>query len=203
MKNLKKNILFVIGYVVLSAFILLDVTAQTKTKRLPQSSAKMIKCKFNDSDCFIRAANTCQKAVLTTNISMSERMWNPNVPHPTYTQTSRYEIRGMENGRCAFYSKIEKADFKYSEDYISYVMQSNKETRQQTEQSLTETRKAIKQQVGKDGICLFQTEKLVAMLNGWFPKDGNFLYSTKDFEGADCQGTLYNFKLPNQTITIK
>jgi hypothetical protein len=203
MKNFKNTILLLIGGILLSTLVSLDTTtAQTKTEQMQQTSAKMIKCKFNDSDCFIRAADTCRKATFTTNKSMLDGVMNPNVPHPTYTQTTRYEIRGGTNDKCLFYSKVEKADVKFGEDYIKYVMKSNQETRTQTEYQLSETRKTIQQQVGKYGLCSFHTEKLVTMLNGWWQKDGSISFSSKDFESADCQGTLYNFTLPNQNIKM-
>jgi len=164
-----------------------------------EPAVKIIKCKFNYSDCFIGGANTCRKTTFTSNITMLNFM-KPALPIPTYTQTSRYEIRGAENGKCTFYSKVEKSDVKYSEDFILFAVKDRGKTRQEVEQELLEERKEYQQLAGREGLCSFQTEKLIAMLNGWFPKNGEFSYSSKDFEGANCQGTLYNFTLTNQTI---
>jgi len=202
MKNLKNAISLFVGFIMLLALVSPSVIAQKKSKQLQKPSAKILKCKDNDSDCFIRAANTCKKATLTMNKSLLEKMMNPNVPNPTYTQTSRYEIRGKRNGKCTFFSKVEKSDVIFSEDYIRYVMKEEGKTRQEAEQIMSEQREASQQMAGLDGVCSFQTEKLVALLNGWWQKDGGYSFSTKDFEGADCQGKLYNFTLPNQTIKL-
>ncbi len=122
MKNLKNDISLVVGCMLLSTLASLDAIAQTKSKPQQKPSAKIVKCKDNDSDCFIRAANTCRKATLRMNKSLLEKMLNPDIPHPTYTQMYRYEIRGAKNGKCTFYAKLEKADVTFSEDYIRYVM---------------------------------------------------------------------------------
>ncbi len=85
MKNLKIIISWVAACVtgiVLLALISTSVIAQKKSKQLQKPSAKILKCKDNDSDCFIRAANTCKKATLTMNKSSLEKMMNPNVPNP-------------------------------------------------------------------------------------------------------------------------
>jgi hypothetical protein len=187
----------------LSTLASLDAIAQTKSKPQQKPSAKIVKCKDNDSDCFIRAANTCRKATLRMNKSLLEKMLNPDIPHPTYTQMYRYEIRGAKNGKCTFYAKLEKADVTFSEDYIRYVMKDEGKTRQKVEQIMSQEKEGIQQTAGRDGVCSFQTKKLVAMLNGWWQKDGGYSFSTKDFEGANCQGTLYNFTLPNQTIKLQ
>jgi hypothetical protein len=198
MKNLKNAILLVVGCILLSALVSLDATAQTKSKGNRKPSAKIVNCKDDDSGCFIRAANTCQKATVTMNKPLM--IMNLDVPSQTYTQTTRYEIRGRQNGKCVFYSKIEKADVKYSEDYIRNIMKDEGKTRQQVEQIMSEGRESYRQTAGRDGVCFFQTKKLVEILDGWWQKDGGVRFSTKDFEGADCQGTLYNFTLPNQTL---
>ncbi|MBA2501519.1 MAG: hypothetical protein H0V27_01440 [Pyrinomonadaceae bacterium] len=200
MKNLKNAISLFVGFIMLLALVSPSVIAQKKSKRQRNPSVRIVKCDNNDSDCFIRAANTCQKATLT--MTKPLLTWNPNVPHPTHTQVTRYEIRGRQNGKCTFYSKLEKNDIEYSEDYIRYVMKEESKTRQEVEQIMLEERQAFQQTVGRDGVCSFQTEKLVAMLNRWWQKDGGVNISTKDFEGANCQGTLYNFTLPNQTIEL-
>lgn len=198
MKSLKNAISLAFWCLLLSTLVSVDATARTKSKRLQKSSAKIVKCKDNDSDCFIRAANICQKATLT--MSQPSSLWNPNAPHPTQTQTSRYEIRGRRNGKCIFYSKIEKNDIDYDEAYVRYLMKEEGKTRQEVEQMLSEQREAFRQTAGRDGVCSFQTERLSALLNRWWQKGGGTSFSTNDFEGADCQGTLYNFTLPNQTI---
>lgn len=199
MKNLKNTILPFVGCVLLSALVSIDAKAQTKSNWFQKTSAKIIKCKDNDSDCFIRAAKTCRKATLQMD-KPPIGLWNPNAPHPTYAQTLRYEIKGEKNGKCTFYSKIEKSDVQYSEDFILFAMKDRGITRQEVEKELSEERQAYQRLAGRDGVCLFQTKKLVDILNGWWQKGGGYKFSTKDFEGADCQGTLYNFTLPNQTI---
>jgi hypothetical protein len=198
MKILKNAISLVFGCVLLLTLVSFNATARTAPKQLQRSSAKIVKCKDNDSDCFIGAAHTCQKATLTMNQPFLP--WNPNAPHPTQTQTARYEIRGRRNGKCIFYSKIEKNDIEYGDDYVRYLMKDEGITRQEVAQMLSEQRDAFRQTVGRDGVCSFQTGKLSAMLNKWWQKGGGVSFSTKDFEAADCQGTLYNFTLPNQTI---
>src|SRR5215207_7659353 len=127
-------------------------------------------------------------------------MWNPAAPHPTHIQVSLYDIRGSREGRCIFYSRVEKSDLEYGEDYIRHVMKEEGKTRQEVEQMMSEQREAFQQVTGRSGICLFRKERLVAMLNRWWQKDGGVSISTKDFEGADCQGTLYDTSLPDRTI---
>jgi len=128
--------------------------------------------------------------------------WNPDAPHPTQVQVARYEIRGGREDKCVFYSKVEKSDVKYGEDYIRYVMKKEVRTRKEVDQMMSEQRQAFRQMEGRFGICSFQQEQLVAMLNRWWQKDGGANISTKDFEGADCQGTLYDFTLPDRTIGL-
>jgi hypothetical protein len=202
MKILTNSILSVLGCFVILTLVCINGCAQLKTKQNQKHSAKTVKCKTNDYACFIQAANSCRRATLTMNKSLLEGMMNPNQPHPTYTRTDLFEIRGLENGQCIFYSKIEKADVKYNEDYILSVIKEEGKTRQEVEQIMAEERKGIQQTAGRNGVCSFPTPKLVAILNGWWQKDGGSSVSSKDFEGAKCQGTLYNFTLPTQTLKL-
>jgi len=189
-----------VGCLVLLALLSPSVLAQKKSQRHGKPSARVVECKDNDTGCFIRAAHTCRKATLTMTKPLS--MWNPAAPHPTHIQVSHYGIRGSREGRCMFYSRVEKSDVTYGEDYIRHVMSEEGKTRQEVEQTLSEERAAFQQVTGRSGICLFQKERLVAMLNRWWQKDGGVSISTKDFEGANCQGTLYDTTLPDRTIGL-
>jgi hypothetical protein len=202
MKNLKNAVLSVIGCVLLLALVCLDTNAQTKSKPMPMQSAKIVNCKTNNSDCFIRAANTCQKATLKMNKPLMNLFPNPDVPAPTYTQSYRFEIRGVENDKCTFYTKVEKSDVKYSEDFILFAIKDRGKSRQEVEQELAGERKEYQQTAGRDGVCSFRTEKLVDMLSGWWQKDGGYRYSSQDFKDGNCQGTLYNSTLPTKTIKL-
>ncbi|CAN5569035.1 hypothetical protein BH10ACI1_BH10ACI1_18480 [soil metagenome] len=198
MKNFKIIISLIVGCLLLVNLVSIDATAQTKRKRRQKVSAKVIKCKDNDSDCFISAAKTCQKSSFTSTKSMLEAMFNPNVPHPNYNSAYYFEIKGIEKDKCIFYEKIEKNEITFSEDYIAYLIKDVGKTRPQVEQIMSEDKEAFQQTVGRDGVCSFQTEKLVDLLTKWFPKDGGYQISTADFEGANCQGTLFNFTVPNK-----
>ncbi len=62
MKNLKITISLVAACVagmVILALISTSVIAQKKSKELQKPSVKIVKCKDNDSDCFIRATSAC------------------------------------------------------------------------------------------------------------------------------------------------
>ena len=70
---------------------------------------------------------------------------NPDVPAPTYTQAYLFEIRGVENDKCTFYTKIEKADVKYSENFIVFAVKDRGKPRQAVEQELADERKEYQQ----------------------------------------------------------
>ncbi len=51
MKNLKKLVWLTAACITLLILLSLDASAQTKSGQLQNPSAKIIKCKNNDSDC--------------------------------------------------------------------------------------------------------------------------------------------------------
>ncbi|MEJ7848568.1 MAG: hypothetical protein WKF92_10820 [Pyrinomonadaceae bacterium] len=108
MKNLKNAISLIGGCMFLSTLVSLDAIAQIKPKPQQKPSAKIVKCKDNDSDCFIRAANTCRKATLTMNKPLLEGMMNPDVPHPTYIQTYRYESGAQKTANVHFTPNLKR-----------------------------------------------------------------------------------------------
>jgi hypothetical protein len=141
-------------------------------------------------------------ATFTTNRPIFSLSSTPEMPLPDYIQTSRYEIRGIENNKCTFYARIVKADVKYSEDFILFAMKDRGETRPKVEQELSEERVQYQQTAGKESVCSFETEKLANILSGWWQKNGGSNFSTNDFEGANCQGSLFNFNLPGKTVKL-
>lgn len=195
-----KWILLVALTVMIGAFITLDTAAQTSSKRLQKPVARVTGCNDNHTDCFIKAAQDCHRAMITT--YPMQRPVNSEIPQAEYSQTIFYEIRGQKSGKCVFYSKIKGSNVIYSEDFIRFAMKDRGETRQAVEKELRDERKEYDQMSGRYALCSFETEELVGILNRWWPKGGGSGFSTRDFEGADCKGTLYKFTIPNQTIKL-
>ena len=84
----------------------------TKATSTASTMVTVKKC-GNDFQCIIDAAKTCTpaKADVTTTVDVG-KMFAPLAPDPSkvpsvmQTQTSHYEIRGLTNGMCVYYSKL-------------------------------------------------------------------------------------------------
>ena len=84
----------------------------TKATSTATTVATVKNC-MNDFQCIVDAAKTCAlaKADVTTTVDIG-KMFAPLAPDPSkvpsvmQTQTSHYEIRGLTNGMCAYYSKL-------------------------------------------------------------------------------------------------
>lgn len=199
MKCKKSKILLAIGGLFLSLFFPPDSIAQMRSKHLSTPSARIIGCNNDHTDCFIKAAENCRRVYIHT---ISTDNPKQGLPHPYYDQEMFYEIRGLKNGKCIFFAKNELSRVFYSEDFIQFAMKDRNKTRQEAKQELAEEKLEYDQTTGQSGLCSFQTEKLVNMLKTWWPKGGGSGFSTKDFDGANCQGTLYNFAFPVRTMRL-
>jgi len=183
---LTKTALMIVACAFLFAAVTSDVTAQQKPKRLQKPQIKIISCKADDEDCFIQAAETCRKANVT--ITKSIDLFGMF----TTTGTSYQEIKGGRNGNCTIYFRTEKVDVKFTEEFIR-KMKVKGATQQQIEQAELKANKNADLTEGMDGVCIYKTETLVALLKKW--KDGNF--STSDWKGGNCRGTMFD-----QTVRI-
>lgn len=123
------------------------------------SESKKIKCAENDFDCFSRAAENCRKAEFVFTDSA-------NMGDFTITKSDFYEIKEGNREQCRVYMKNlrwDSAPAKYTDE-------------------------RMKNTFGKDGVCTFSSEKLIALLGRW--KNGRF--STEDFRGFGCKGTYFS-----------
>ncbi|MEM2955044.1 MAG: hypothetical protein QW625_03800 [Candidatus Nanoarchaeia archaeon] len=141
-----------------------------------------------DIDCFIAAVSqNCTPAKVTNNVTL-------DIFGVTQTQTSYYETKGLEAGKCIFYSRIEKIDLTFPPGTPQDIIDQQKEIYKKFE--------------GRDGNCKFSSSDLVAVLSRW--KEGHFNGSasctliderwnctyTGDWEVAeDCQGMLFSQEL--------
>ncbi len=158
------------------------VIAQTKSKRRQAAKVAPIVCKENDEDCFIQAAETCRKANII--LTYSRIMLNVFQTSGTTYQ----EIRGGRNGNCTFYFRYEKADIKFTEEYIQKLKERG-ETQEEIEQKEKDASESVKLTEGKYGLCTFKTERLVELLKKW--KTGAFAYPD-DWQGGNCRGTIFD-----------
>lgn len=173
--------IFVIAWILLMA-VSVDLIGQTKTKRRQPARKGKIVCAENDEDCFIQAAETCRKASGT--ITYSTIMFKI---FQTSGATYR-EIRGGRGGKCAYFFRYEKADVKFTEEYIQKLKKRG-ETQEEIEQKEREASESAKSTEGKYGICAFKTERLVALLKKW--RTGAFSYPD-DWQGGNCRGTIFD-----------
>lgn len=173
--------IFVMAWMLLIV-VSVDLIGQTKTKRRQTGQIKKIVCAENDEDCFIQAAETCRKAsLISTSSSIMFNVFQTS-------GTGYREIRGGRNGNCTYYFRYDKADIKFTEEYIQKLKERG-ETKEEIEQKEREASESVKSTEGKYGICTFKTERLVALLKKW--KTGAFAYPD-DWQGGNCRGTIFD-----------
>jgi hypothetical protein len=182
MNNLKKTISMIAACAVLFASVSFEAVAQTNSKRRRAARVAPVVCTENDEDCFIQAAETCRKASVTLKYSTITL----NVFQTS--GTTYQEIRGARNGSCTYYFRYEKADIKFTEEFIR-KMKERGETQEEIEQKEKDASESVQSTRGKYGICTFKTERFVTLLKKW--KTGAFSYPD-DWQGGNCRGTMFD-----------
>jgi hypothetical protein len=179
---MRKNISIFVAACLLLVVVSAGVFGQRKSMRRSATRVPPVVCRDGDEDCFIRAAETCRKAGLTVTGSLDL------LGIFTTTGTSYREIRGRQNGDyCAIYFKTGKTDVKFTEEFVR-KMKERGVTDEQIEQKELEANRTADLAEGSDGICTFKRAKLVALLRKW--KSGSF--SSEDWKGGDCRGTMFD-----------
>lgn len=131
---------------------------------------KIIDCGTN-LDCFINASKECKPAKV---------IYIMNIPVLGISGTSYLEIQGIETSKCILYLRTEKKETIFPAGYPQDTAEMMKRLNEKLE--------------GKDGICKFEINDLVSVLEKW--KEGSFSFSTETegLEGAEeCRGEMFEW----------
>lgn len=98
-----------------------------------------------------------------------------------------YELQGMENDKCLFYSRNENYTFFYSEEFIQNALDSGV-TQEEINEQLQITNQQYESLESLEGVCKYPVQDLVDMLRGW--EQGNFSFSSENYQKYNCTGNL-------------
>ena len=176
-----EHISIIVGGILLLTSLPLAMIAQTKSRPRQKPPAEMIHCTGDDRVCFYNAVETCRRANVTSTITMDI--------YGTMTQvsTSFMEVRGKRNSRCMIYYRTEKNDLKFSANFIA-KMKEKGASQQQIEEAEMRANQSADTTEGLNGVCGFKLAALTVLVKNW--KAG--LFSTDDWKGANCRGTMFD-----------
>lgn len=132
-----------------------------------------------DTACFVQAVASCSSATVTWVVEMD--MLGALTTSRTYL-----EIRGQEDDRCLLYVRTEGGSITFSSELIDQLRASGLTDEQIAEQQ-QQANDSVETTRGLEGMCRMAPGELVAMLRRW--QAGS--YSTEDWEGQDCQGSMF------------
>src|SRR5438876_3497464 len=69
-RTMKKTVTTIVACALLFALVAFNATAQTNSKHRQMTQAKTVRCKNDDMECFLQAAETCRKANITVTQSI-------------------------------------------------------------------------------------------------------------------------------------
>lgn len=123
-------------------------------------------------DCLINASESCTPAKVLVETSAE-------VFGIAYVESTQLkEVKGLENGKCEYYTIIQDYDFSYTEDGKQALIDQGYAESEIPD--LEEEQKELS--LGLNDTCLFETSDLVNLLNN--EKEGSF--SSSDWDVADC-----------------
>ena len=136
-------------------------------------------CK-DDMDCFIRAAQTCQRAKMSGTSSLF-------IFGVTITSRGATLIRGGSLDACKVYMRSERVEVKIDEELTQQLI-ANGMTRQELVQKQREATRMAHEMDGMDGTCVFKTKVYLALLKKWHGGAS----STSDWKLGQCQGRMFS-----------
>ncbi|MEX2017483.1 MAG: hypothetical protein WD876_03345, partial [Candidatus Pacearchaeota archaeon] len=153
---------------------------EQQTQTIPETSQNLILC--NDIDCFIEQIKECNPSNLTHDFGINLFGWIQN--HTYY-----YEIKGAENDKCRYYTRIENVYGEYDEETRQDFLDSNM-TESEIDQQEKEVNDVLKITIGADGSCLVDEPELAEIFTNL--KSGSLSFDTVS---SDCEGELYSGSL--------
>lgn len=132
-----------------------------------------------DTTCFVQAVASCSPATVIWVVEI-------NMLGSVTTSRTYLEIRGQEDDRCLLYVRTEGGSVTFSPELIAQLRASGLTDEQIAEQQ-QQANASVEATRGLEGTCRMAPADLVAMLGQW--QAGS--YSTEDWEGQDCQGSMF------------
>ncbi len=127
-----------------------------------------------DMDCFI--SEVCNLANVTSSFSVNIIGW-------VQTQSNYLEMRGMENDKCLYYSRLDSVSGEYDvatrQTFLDQEM-----TEEEIDIQEQGINVALEDAIGYATLCKYPIADLTQNLN--YLKEGTFSGSTEDFETYEC-----------------
>ncbi|MFC1682002.1 hypothetical protein ACFL0X_00075 [Nanoarchaeota archaeon] len=112
-------------------------------------------CAENDLDCFIDAAETCEKTILTYSLTLDILGWVQDT-------TNEYTILGDVGGDCILYFELTDVSGEYSEEARQNFKSQEGMTDEEIDEQEDSMNQALQTVIGTEQACRFTTSKLVS-----------------------------------------